>query len=248
MAPPSDPLAAVARLPEVFEAVDAARGSVDALLRDLRAPALRRRVTEVTVEAVRLGAWASAALDGRPGDAAEFVAPVADVPGANALRLQVELASLAETWAGAPLQALARMHVLGASGLVAASELGRPVGAEAAARLEGLAELLATPTTAPAVVVAAVVHGEVLATDAFGPGTGLVARAASRCVLVARGLDPRAASVPEVGHLELGREAYALALEGYRGGSPEGVAAWVSHCAQAVALGGRAGRRIAANL
>ena len=244
MAPTPDPLAAVARLPEVFEAVDAARGSVDALLRDLRAPALRRRVTEVTAESVRLAAWASAALDGRIGDADSFVAPVADRVGANALRLNAELAALASTWEGAPLQALARMHVLAASGLVGDDALGRPVGPEAAARLESLGEVLARPTTAPAVVVAAVVHGEVLAVRAFGVGSGLVARAASRCVLVAGGLDPRAASVPEVGHLELGREPYARALEGYATGTPEGVAAWVSHCAQAVALGGRAGRRV----
>ena len=122
------------------------------------------------------------------------------------------------------------------------------MGAESAARLESLGEVLATPSTAPAVVVAAVVHGEVLVTDAFGVGTGLVARAASRCVLVARGLDPRAASIPEVGHLELGAEPYALALAGYASGTADGVADWVSHCAQAVALGGRAGRRVVEQL
>ena len=113
MSPAADPLAAVARLPGVFESVEAARGSVDALLRDLRAPALRQRVTEVTAESVRLAAWASAALEGRVGGADAFVAPVADQVGANALRLNAELASLAETWDALPLQALARMHVLG---------------------------------------------------------------------------------------------------------------------------------------
>ena len=205
-------------------------------------------MTEVTAESVRLAAWASAALDGRVGDADSFVAPIPDLVGANALRLTAALAGLAETWEAAPLQALARMHVLAAAGLVPDDVLGRPVRPEAAARLEGLGEVLARPTTAPAVVVAAVVHGEVLATEAFGVGSGLVARAASRCVLVARGLDPRAASVPEVGHLELGREPYALALEGYASGTSQGVATWVSHCAQAVALGGRAGRRVAEQL
>ncbi|HYN75788.1 MAG TPA: oxidoreductase [Candidatus Limnocylindria bacterium] len=240
-----DPLAAVATLPGVFESVEAARGSVDALLRDLRSAALRRRVTEVTAESVRLAAWASAALEGRSGSAEDFVAPIADPVGANALRLAVELASLAETWESAPLQSMARMHVLAAGGLVADEDLGRPATAEAAARLDALARLLAQPTAAPAVVVAAVVHGEVLATNAFGLGTGLVARAASRCVLVARGLDPRAASVPEAGHLELGAEAYGLALAGYRSGGSDGVGGWVSHCAEAVALGGRVGRRVA---
>ncbi len=185
-----DPLAAVAALPGVFESVEAARGSVDALLRDLRSAALRRRVTEVTAESVRLAAWASAALEGRAGSAEDFVAPIADLVGANALRLAVELASLAETWESAPLAVDGPDARPRGGGLVADDALGRPATAEAAARLDALARLLAQPTTAPAVVVAAVVHGEVLATNAFGVGTGLVARAASRCVLVARGLDP----------------------------------------------------------
>ena len=178
-----------------------------------------------------------------------FVAPVDEPLGANALRLNAELASLAETWDAAPLQALARMHVLAAAGLVGDDALGRPVGRGGGRPARGdSARCSRRPTTAPAVVVAAVVHGEVLVTDAFGVGSGLVARAASRCVLVARGLDPRAASVPEVGHLELGPEPYALALAGYGTGTPDGVADWVSHCAQAVALGGRAGRRVVEQL
>lgn len=245
---PEDALAAVAALPGVFESVEAARGSVDRLLRELRGGALRRRVTEVTAESVRVAAWSSAALEGRGGDLADFVAPVEDPLGRNAWRLHVELAALGRTWGTAPGQALARMHVLAAADLVPGGRLGRPVGPEAAARLEALVEVLARPTEAPAVVVAAVAHGEVLATGAFGTGSGLVARAASRCVLVSRGLDPRTAAVPEHGHLALGAEAYGAALAAYRSGTPEGVAGWVSHCAQAIALGGREGLRIAAAL
>ncbi len=240
----ADPLASVARLPGVFEAVEAARGSVDALLRELRAPAARPRVGEVTAEALRHSAWAAAALSGRIGELENFAAPVSDPFGANALRLYVELAALAETWQVAPMQALARMHVLAASGLLEAAHLGQPASPEAAARLESLAESLSQPTAAPAVVVAAVVHGELLATNSFGPGSGLVALAASRAVLISRGLDPRAASVPERGHLELGAEAYGVALQGYASGTRAGLAEWVGHCAQAIALGGRAGRGI----
>ncbi len=221
---------------------------MDALLRDLRSPALRSRVSEVTAEALRLSAWASAALEGRPGAAETYVAPVADELGANALRLATALSSLALTWDAAPSQALARMHVLAAGGLVDADRLGQPAGAEQAARLAALLELTRRPTRAPAVVVAATVHGDLLATEAFGPGSGLVARAASRCVLVARGLDPTAVTAPELGHLEQGAEAYVTALEAYRSGEPEGVATWVVHCAQSVALGAREGRRIAASL
>jgi hypothetical protein len=243
-----DPLASVAALPGVFEAVDAARGAVDRFLRELRAPAVRGRVTEVTAEAVRAAAWASAALEGRDGDLADFRAPVPDGLGAGALRLYASLAEVSATWQQAPGQALARMHVLAMSDQVAERSLGRPVGEEAAARLDALTQLVSRPTSAPAVVVAAVVHAEVLATRAFGTGSGLVARAASRCVLVSRGLDPRAATVPEMGHLELGREAYASALDGYHLGETAGVGSWVSHCAQAVALGAQEGRRIAAAL
>ena len=245
---PQDALAAVTALPGVFESVEAARGSVDRLLRELRGPELRRRVTEVTAESIRVAAWASSALEGREGALSEYVVPVEDPLGRNALRLHVEIGELAAVWAAAPGQALARMHVLAAADLVEESAWGRPATAEAAARLDALADLLARPTTAPAVVIAAIVHGEVLATDAFGPCTGLVARAASRCVLVSRGVDPRTATVPEAGHLEIGAHAYGEALEGYRSGAPDGVAQWVSHCAQAIALGGRIGRRIAADL
>lgn len=244
MAASEDPFAAVARLDGVFEGVEAARGSVDALLRDLRAPRARPRVGEVTAEALRHSAWAAGALARRVGAVEDFHPPVPDTAGANALRLYVELAALAQTWQSAPLQALARMHVLAAGGLVEEAHLGQPTSAEAAARLESLARSLATPTSAPAVVVAAVVHGEVLATRAFGPGSGLVSLAASRAVLISRGLDPRAASVPERGHLELGAQAYRQALEGYVSGTRAGLADWVGHCAQAIALGGRAGRRI----
>jgi hypothetical protein len=44
-----------------------------------------------------------------------------------------------------------------------------------------------------------VVHGELLALRPFDTANGVVARAAARVVLVERGLDPRAVSVPDVG-------------------------------------------------
>jgi hypothetical protein len=107
--------------------------------------------------------------------------------------------------------------------------------------LAALAGLLAEPTTAPAVVVGAVVHGELLATAAFPVAGGIVARAAGRLVIVTRGLDPAGLSVPEVGFEELGRDAYDKALAGYSDGGAEGVAKWLRHCAQALVLGAREG-------
>jgi hypothetical protein len=90
-------------------------------------------------------------------------------------------------------------------------------------------------------VVAALVHGEVLAAPAFGWGNGLVARAAARCVLIASGVDPKGLASPELGHLELGLTEYQVALAGYAGGTAEGVGGWVRHCARALLLGARQG-------
>ena len=87
-------------------------------------------------------------------------------------------------------------------------------------------------------VVGAVVHGELLALRPFGWGDGIVARAAERLTLMARGLDPNSLVPTQLGH-EQRREHYAAALRGYMTGTPEGVAGWVVHCAQAVMEGAR---------
>jgi hypothetical protein len=242
---PSDVLASLAMLDGVFEAVEAARASVDALLRDLRSPALRARAGEVTTESVRRSAWASVALAGVRIPVEEFRAPLEDPLARNVFSLYAELGSLAATFEAAPGQALARIHVVAAADLEPVASLGRPVSAAAAARLGAVTELLAAPTSAPAIVAAAVLHGEVASSEAFGGASGVVARFASRCVLVARGLDPAAASVPEEGHLRLGRETYDAALAAYATGTPAGVTRWLAHCAEAVAVGGQVGREIA---
>jgi Fic family protein len=107
-----------------------------------------------------------------------------------------------------------------------------------AARLDALSGLLTQPTKAPALVVAAVVHGELLTLRPFGWGDGIIARAAQRITLVARGLDPKSLVAPEVGHAELAGD-YAEALRAYASGTPEGVAQWLAHCSAAVAAAAR---------
>jgi Fic family protein len=254
----NDPFAHVAQLTGVADAVAEARKAVDRLLGH---KVLRRRSAEVSAESALRGARASAALEGtdvpldalRTGSTGSFDGLDPVVQGS--LRVSAEIGALAGTWRQAPRQVLARLHVLAAADVVDADELGRPrsesqhttdvlklgpppTPTEVAARLESLSALLIQPTKAPALVVAALVHGELLALRPFGWGDGIVARAAQRLTLVERGLDPKSLTAPEVGHAELSDE-YVLALRGYVAGSPEGVAAWISHCADAVTVAAR---------
>jgi hypothetical protein len=114
-------------------------------------------------------------------------------------------------------------------------------------RLAALAELVAGGTRAPAVIVAAVVHGELLTLAPFGSADGLVARAAARLTLISRGLDRKAVSVPEVGHLARQPE-YVGAANAYATGTPDGVRAWLRHCCAAVTLGAEEGLAICGQL
>jgi hypothetical protein len=69
-----------------------------------------------------------------------------------------------------------------------------------------LAARLLGETTAPAMLVAAVVHGELATAAPFASHNGIVARAAERLVLVARGVDSTSLLVPEEGHRRLRAE------------------------------------------
>jgi hypothetical protein len=236
-------LAALLDLDGVTDAVEQSRAAVDAMLADR---SLRRRSADVSAESSIRGAWASAWLAGARVSLDELRAGVdtaiADPVVQGALRAQGAIGSLADTWSRAPRQALARLHALAAADLVAdPGELGRP-RTDTSVRLDTLASVLSV-TSVPAVVVAAVVHGELLSLDAFAPVSGLVARAAARLTLVERGLDPKSLVVLEVGHREYADE-YAEALEAYRGGTTAGLADWIRHCAVAVQAGAQEARAI----
>lgn len=233
------PLQPLLRLPGVADAAAAARADIDRLLSHR---VLRRQSAPVSAESALRGARASAALAGSAYQLeAVRAGAIDDVVLAGALRVSAVLGSFVATWSRAPLQVLARLHVLAATGQAPVDQLGRPTGDPAvSARLGALAGLLSTASDVPAVVLAAVVHGELLTLAPFGSADGVVARAAYRLTLVGRGLDPKSVSVPEVGHLELGRE-YDAALAGYRSGDVDGVAGWVRHCCIAVGLGAREG-------
>lgn len=248
----SDPFAHVAGLPNVPEAVAQGREAVDRLLAHR---ILRKRSPEVSAESGLRGARASAELEGVSAPLEDVRAGLSGDPIVQgALRVSTELGSLAGTWRHAPRQALARLHALAAADSVDAADLGRPrpddhasdplkLGpppspAQVAARLDALSGLLTGRTEAPAIVVAAIVHGELLTLRPFGRADGVVARAAARLTLIDRGLDPKSLIAPEVGHAELATE-YREAIVGYAAGTPEGVTDWVAHCADAIGLGAR---------
>ncbi|MFE4331332.1 oxidoreductase [Streptomyces sp. NPDC056831] len=255
----SDPLATLGALPGVADAVDSVRKAVD---RVYGHRVMRRRSNEVTAEAALRGARGSAALSGADWNLEEVRRRTdfsgdgeAHVIGA-ALRLTAEAGQLLSIWRQSPLRVLARLHLVAAGGAAPEGTVGRPRLAgepveeplieaplpdaeEVVGRLEGLSGLILSGTSAPALVTAAVVHGELLALRPFGSYNGLVARTAERIVLIGSGLDPKSICPAEVGHAEQGRAAYITAFEGYLSGTPEGMAAWIAHCGRAVELGVR---------
>lgn len=270
-----DPLLALAALPGVGAAVAAARQACEELRWH---QAMRRRTAEARAEAVVRAARCSAALDGARlatelvRDASRGARELPDDGAGRLVRGAVRALAEAEHLAAgaghpltsAPWQALARLHVAAAAGLLPADVVGRPrrrgerpldgpgpAGSLAApeppeltARLEALSDLLARPTTAPVLVVAALAQAELLVLRPFVVGNGVVARGLARALVVGRGLDPTGVAVPEASQL-CDPGALATALAGYATGSADGVAAWIVYCARTVVEGAGEGRAVA---
>ncbi len=259
--------------PDVAPKVDAARDACTALRWH---EGLRRRTPEAAAESRVRGAHASGGLDG----ARLSLDIVRDLMrGAVTWHTELDpvekvmrcaIAATAETEhvralvTTAPLQALARLHLVGAAGLVDDAALGRPrlgreecreltdlgpavPASEVPARLAGLVELLGALGSGvlPGALVAAVVHAEIATVRPFLRGNGLVARAMERCVVQASGLDPTGVAVPEEGYARLGGPAYVGALAAYGTGSPEGVALWLGHACDAYVAGAAEGAAVA---
>lgn len=242
----TDPLQPLVDLPGVRAAADRAR---DALAEVHRHKANRRGWPTTAAEAAVRAARSSAAID---GGSTELPADgrVGDPILAGSLRVGQALdgdalRNLVGTWQRAPLQALARLHLLAAADLVTDEEsLGRPrADAGVAERLDLLVQAV-LGSSAPAPVIAAVVHGELLALRPFGTADGVVARAASRLVAVSSGLDPHSLGVPEVFWLRR-RQAYLDAAEAFGSGAADAVGSWVMLCCGALEDGAREAASIA---
>ena len=249
----ADPLAALAELPGVAAAGQEAR---DALGRAHRHRSNLRGWPTTAAEASLRAARASSVLDGgslqlsharsTAGSAGD---PDPDPVLAGALRVSEALeggaTSLVGVWQRAPLQAIARLHALAAADLADDDRLGRPRGdAEVGRRLALLADIVTGGTRVPAPVLAAVVHGELLTLEPFGTADGVVARAVSRLVTLASGLDPHGLGVPEVYWMRQSGD-YRAAARGFSSGTPDGIAAWLVLSARALHAGAREALSIA---
>lgn len=226
-----DPLAPLLDLADVAPALAAARDRVDAALRHR---ALRRHGGRVAAEASLRAAVASAALEGHAYDLDEVRAgTVTDPVVQGALRVAEGAGGLVDLWPRAPRQVLAKLHVLAARGAVPAADLGRLTSG--ADRIDALSGLVAGNEQTPPLVLAAIVHAELLTLRPFPGPAGVVARAAARLTLIGRGLDPRGLVAVEIGHREREPE-YVGASGAYATGTPDGVRSWLRHYAAAVTV------------
>lgn len=163
-----------------------------------------------------------------------------------------------------PMQVLARLHLAAGAPLLPPRQVGRPrladevcrewvelgeapAEAEMRERLSGIADLIRSARTgaAPTVVLAALIHAELIATRPFVAGNALVARSLERVILHQGGLDPTGVAVIEAGHAAGGGKAYQGAMTAYVHGGRAGVGLWLVHCAEAVVEAAARGGKIA---
>ena len=246
-----DVFADVAAMSGVADAVAAARSAMDPVLLNRK---LREHGRALAAQAALQNAHASAALEGSEVPIAELSAGAAASPVLRVALGVLEVQSMLRR-----LQELPARQIWAQLAVVAGREYlpedlrgrprqpgqplhdplhlkGVPEPDAVSVRLAMLAELLQRPTLAPAMVVAAIAHAELVATQPFAAGNGVIARAYFHHVLADRGVDPDYFSMTDVGLLSLGRAAYVRAIQQYDQGA-DGVAAWVLHVAQSFERG-----------
>lgn len=249
-----DVFSQVVALPGVAESGEQARAAFDQMLWNR---SLRSAAEELSRRSALAGAASSAGIDGieiqwqvwQAGQADDDTAIGRAAGGLVAMYAQ--LPQIRRTFETAPLQALAKLHTLVAVP-VTPDDVGRPrtgdpqdplrlgqypPAEQVPARLAQLASQISAGTTAPALVVAGVVHAELMTLQPFTYGSGFVARAVDRLILSSRGVDPDNWSVPEAGLHTAGRPAYARALKDYARGTPDSVAQWLHFYLTAMADG-----------
>lgn len=183
---------------------------------------------------------------------------------AGVVRATAATEQVGATQLRAPGQVLAALHKAATGDLLPMGQVGRPrlpgeeclewaeLGPaspveELQTRMAPVHELLAAVPAGrlPTLLVAAVVHAEIVVARPFVVGNGIVARALERVVVRVGGLDPTGVAVPEQGHADRAGTDYRGALTAYAASGPEGVRLWLLHCATAVERAATEGVRIA---
>lgn len=213
----ADVLAPLMLLPRVITALEESDQAITAV-----SLGAKRHAARVGDQILTAAAHASANLDEDPdlGLAAAAIESVDSLP-----KLSV-----------APLQAIAQLHAV-----VAIAEdpdsRGRPRSEFAEGdRLTALSDVALS--SSPAVLVGAILHGELLAMAPFATRNGLVARGTYRAILTQRGVDPLISV--EIGLGDFGGKVIASALDSYKTGTAEGVSAWVELNARAITFAAKA--------
>ncbi len=240
----ADPLAPLMDLCGVAEEAERAR---EALGRAHRHRANLRGWPVTAAEAALRSARASSVLDGGVPqlDADSGAEPVFAGSLRVAQALEGGSTALVGVWRRAPLQALARLHMLAAADRAPEERLGRPrPDPQLAARLDLMSRLVTGGSSVPAPILAGVAHGELLALSAFGSADGVVARGVGRLVTIASGLDPHGLGVPEVYWLRRAAD-YRNAASGFAAGSEEGLTRWLVLTCRALQAGAREALSIA---
>lgn len=230
----TDHLQYLAAVPAIAEICNAARKNIDDIQwnRDLR-----KQDDSFTTYIRRMSGYATAALDGAVMADDPMREPDSSAMGDLAnhgLAITAAADLEANTFMQSPMQVWARLHSI----IDQSAERGRPrtsddaqdplhLGPEIPAevmqeRLTQLAHIV-TSTSAPAVLVSAIVHAEIATLRPFTHGSYLVARACVRMILAGKHVDEKVLSSPEFGMYRLGRSAYVSALRAYSSGTVEGI-------------------------
>ncbi|SES06402.1 hypothetical protein CCYS_01435 [Corynebacterium cystitidis DSM 20524] len=222
--PAHSPLSPYLELGDVPSLVGEATSTI---ARAHRRPAALRRAGVIVSESVLRGAKLSALLDGE--EIETHISPYA--------MLSPETAeAAARTFRRAPAQVFARLDV-------AAGGPGRSLADDGPARLTALARLITGSGGSggsaldDGLVLAAVVHCEIVGRELFGPRSGVVGRVAARCVLLASGVDPLGIAVPET-YYHRHKADYAAVARGWATSSAVEVTDALEFMLRAFAAGG----------
>ena len=243
-----DPLSNLLLIDGIAAECDVTLKAIDELMWDRT---IRRHKESLIPYTRRIAGFATAALDGAqmPKDPTmePEVSPMGSLSDQGLLvTAEADLQTLA--FKSEPLKVLARLHTFVSTD----EDRGKPRTSNEVndplrlgnlpshevlqERLSQLVELILN-SKAPAVLIAAITHGELAALRPFSQGSYIVARASTRLIFAARDVDPDGLVMSEYGAFLLGRPAYVKALTGYMSGTPDGMLSWVRWQGDAIRKG-----------